>query len=88
MSISDSGSPSIVALAIAEARSSVGFSRRDAVSAVKYWNISSSAGIWLLRRCAALELVVVAAEQLLGELEHQREVGLGQPSSDMIMYSG
>ena len=41
-----SGSPSIMALAIADARSSVGFSRREAVSAVKYWNISSSAGIW------------------------------------------
>ena len=45
MSISDSGSPSIVALAIAEAKSSVGFSRRDAVNAVKYSNISSSADI-------------------------------------------
>ena len=43
--MSDNGSPSIRALAIADARSSVGFSRRDAVSAVKYWNISSSADI-------------------------------------------
>ena len=44
--MSDSGSPSILALAIADARSSVGFSRRDAVNAVKYSNISSSADIW------------------------------------------
>ena len=43
MSISDSGSPSSVALAIVEAKSSVGFARREAVSSVKYWNISSSA---------------------------------------------
>ncbi len=74
--MSDSGSPSITALAIAEARSSVGFSRRDAVSAVKYWNISSSADIWSSAVDAALELVVVAAEQFLRELEHHREVGL------------
>ena len=33
--MSDSGSPSIVALAIAEARSSVGFARRDAVTSLK-----------------------------------------------------
>ena len=43
--MSDNGSPSMVALAIAEAKSSVGFSRREAINAVKYSNISSSADI-------------------------------------------
>ena len=42
--MSDSGSPSMRALAIADARSSVGCSRRDAVTPLKYWNMSSSAG--------------------------------------------
>ena len=41
MSISDSGSPLIFALAIAEDRSSVGCSRRDAVNAEKYMKKSS-----------------------------------------------
>ena len=74
--MSESGSPSIVALAIADARSSVGFSRRDAVSCVEVLeHLEQRAS--LLFRGAALNLGVVAAEQFLGELEHPREVGLG-----------
>ncbi|SHV93857.1 Uncharacterised protein [Mycobacteroides abscessus subsp. abscessus] len=46
-----SGSPSTRPLAIADARSSVGLARRDAVSAAKYWKKSrstanSSSGDW------------------------------------------
>ena len=39
--------------------------------------MSSRAGNLILVAAAALELAVVAAEQLLGELEHSREVRLG-----------
>jgi hypothetical protein len=60
----------MVALAMTEARSSVGLARRSAVSAMKYSKKPSSTAILLLRIAGAIELVVVAAEQLPGELQH------------------
>ncbi len=66
-------------LAIADARSSVGCSRRDAVSAEKYAKKSSRICELLLRGGAALVvLLVVAAEHLLRQLVHPREILLGQ----------
>jgi hypothetical protein len=75
--MSDNGSPLIFALAIADARSSVGSraasgQRGEVVEEVHQHREH------VLDVTAALELLVVAAEHLLGELEHAREVRLRQ----------
>ena len=87
--MSDSGSPSIIAFAMAEARSSVGFSRRETVSAVKYWNISSSAGIWSspsdvprLNSSSSLPNSSCVSCSIIGKSDS------GMPSSERITYSG
>lgn len=86
--MSDRGSPLIVALAIADARSSVGCSRREAVTAVKYVNISSSAAIcssFVLPRCnsgSSLPNIFWVYLSIRGKSSS------GRPSIDMITYSG
>ena len=79
MSTSESGWPSTRALAIAEARSSVGLlaarrgERREIAEELEQH-------LELFLECgAALQFVVVAAEHFLGQREHPGKVGLRQP---------
>lgn len=84
VSMSDSGSPSMQAFAMVDARSSVGFARRAAVSAEKYSNISSSefifssAGVARLSSSSSLPTSSWVSVRIFGKSDS------GTPSSDMI----
>ena len=82
--MSDSGSPSIAR---------VGDRRRQVLGRVfaprrgqrvEVLEHVEQRGHLLLFRGTALEFGIVVAEQLLGVLQHPREVDSGRPSSDMI----
>ena len=85
--MSSSGLPLMVALAMVEARSSVGLARRDAVSSVKYWNISSSAPMLssMVPRCSSSSSLPNSS---CVQRSMEAKSDSGTPSSVMIMYSG
>ena len=76
--MSDSGSPSMRPLAIADARSSVGLFAAGGGQPGEVGEEVEQNLQLLLGSRAALVLVVVATEHLLGQLVHPREILLGQ----------
>ncbi len=71
------------------ARSSVGCSRREAVSLEEVGEeVQQYRQLILERATVALVLVVVPAEHLLGQGSMRPKSDSGSPSNDMITYSG